>query len=138
VGKDLRRPEANMTDQARSKSPTWRRNLRFSVRGLVLLVLMFGVWLGWTAYRVRIQRDAIKAIRQAGGRIEYNWEWANGAKIPNGKPRWPKWVVDLVDINYLGHVTKVALWSDTASDENLVHISQLDRHEERVFEDSSG
>ncbi len=31
-------------------SRTWRRFLRFSVRGLIVLVLFVGVWLGWLVH----------------------------------------------------------------------------------------
>ena len=42
----------------------WRRFLRFSVRGLIVLVLVIGVWLGWLVRSARIQREAVAAIRK--------------------------------------------------------------------------
>jgi internalin A len=37
------------------------------VRGLILLVLVVGVWLGWIIRSARIQREAVAAIQRAGG-----------------------------------------------------------------------
>ena len=36
-----------MNDQAKPISRHWRSFLRFSVRGLIVLVLVIGGWLGW-------------------------------------------------------------------------------------------
>jgi len=51
-------------------SRPWRRYPSFSVRGLVVLVLVIGAWLGWLVRSVRIQREAVVAINKAG---EKNW-----------------------------------------------------------------
>jgi hypothetical protein len=45
-----------------------RRWLRFSVRGLLLAVTVFCVWLGWHVNRSNRQKDAAAAIREAGGK----------------------------------------------------------------------
>jgi hypothetical protein len=47
----------------------WQRFLRFSVRGLIVVVLVIGVWLGWLVRSARIQREAVAAIRIAGGNV---------------------------------------------------------------------
>ena len=43
-----------------------RRWLRISVRGVIVLVLVIGVGMGWIVRRARIQRDAVAAIENAG------------------------------------------------------------------------
>jgi hypothetical protein len=45
----------------------WRRRLRISVRGLIVLVLIIGAELGWIVQGARIQREAVAAIRRDGG-----------------------------------------------------------------------
>jgi hypothetical protein len=40
----------------------WRRYLRFSLRGLIVVVLLFGIWLGWIARESQIQREAVAAM----------------------------------------------------------------------------
>ena len=44
-------------------SHPWRRFLRFSVRGLIVVVLVIGAGLGWIVRQAHIQRDAVAAIR---------------------------------------------------------------------------
>jgi hypothetical protein len=45
----------------------WRRRLRLSVRGLMVVVLVTGGGLGWVIHRAQVQRDAVAAIKHAGG-----------------------------------------------------------------------
>ena len=56
-----------MTDQAKPVSRPWRRFLRFSVRGMIVLVLVIGGWLGWIVRSARIQREAVAAIEKSAG-----------------------------------------------------------------------
>src|SRR5262245_46876506 len=98
-----------MTDPPKPVSHPWRRYLRFSVRGLIVVVLVIGIWLGWIVRRARIQREAVAAIKNAGGFVAYEWEWANGTLIPGAKPWAPRWLVDLIGVDYLGRVTDVQL-----------------------------
>ena len=90
-------------------SRPWRRFLRFSVRGLIVLVLVIGAGLGWLVRSARIQREAVAAIKKAGGSVNYDWEWSNGKTIPEGKPWAPRgsWIV--IGVDYFGHVTAVWL-----------------------------
>ena len=81
--------------------------MRFSLRALIVLVLLIGVGLGWLVRSAHVQRDAVTAIRNAGGVVLYDWEWTNGKSIPGGKPWAPKWLVDLIGVDYFAHVTSV-------------------------------
>ncbi len=54
-----------------------RRYLRFSVRSLIVLVLLIGGWLGWLVHSARSQREAVAALRKQAI-ILYDWEWQNG------------------------------------------------------------
>ncbi len=71
-----------MPDQTKPVRRPWRRFLRFSVRGLIVVVLVIGAWLGWLVRSARIQREAVAAIEHARGSVSYDWEWANGKSIP--------------------------------------------------------
>ena len=79
-----------MTDQP-PRQPGWRLpRIRLSLRALMCLVLVFGCWVGWYVRTVQVQRDAVAAIKKAGGAVAYDWEWGNyNSDIidPNGKPR---------------------------------------------------
>jgi hypothetical protein len=57
---------------SRAVSRPWWRHLLFSVRGLLVLVLLIGAGLGWTVRNARIQREAVAAIKSAGGGVTYH------------------------------------------------------------------
>ncbi len=97
-----------MNDQAKPVSRPWRRFLRVSMRGLIVLVLVVGSGLGWLVRSARIQRDAVAAITKAGGSVQYNWEWANGKPLAGGRPWVPRRMIDLIGVDCLGHVTRVS------------------------------
>ena len=46
--------------------------MRFTVRGLVVLVLVIGTAMGWLARRINVKRDAAAAIKDAGGVVLYD------------------------------------------------------------------
>ena len=96
-----------MTVQPASISRPWWSYVRMSVRGLIVLVLLIGAGLGWIVRSARIQRNAVVAIEKAGGSVSYDWERSNGNDVPGGKPWAPRWLVDLVGVDYFGHVTAV-------------------------------
>ncbi len=114
-----------MTD-VRPRDP-WRRFLRFSVRGLVLLVLVIGAGIGWLVRSAHIQRDAVAAIEKLGGETHYDWDWNNGKGIPDGAPRAPGWLVRLIGVDYFGHVASVVLPDPT--DAAIAQIGRLSRLE---------
>ena len=70
-----------MLDQAKPAPRALRRFLRFSVRGLIVLVVMTGAGLSWLVRSAHIQRDAVAAISNAGGDVAYDWDWSNGNSV---------------------------------------------------------
>ena len=85
----------------------WRRFLRFSVRWLIVLVLVIGAGLSWLVRSARIQREAVAAIEKAGGEVHFDWERKNGTVVPGGKLWEPARFVKLLGVDYFGHVTYV-------------------------------
>ena len=65
------RPRRLSTMPAGRASRPWRRLLRFSVRGLIVLVLSIGLGTGWLVRSARIQQEAVAAIQAAGGTVQY-------------------------------------------------------------------
>ncbi len=107
-------------------SRSWRRYLRFSVRGLIVLVLVIGLWLGWIVRSAHIQRDAVAAIEGAGGQVIYDFEWKNGNPMPGGKRSTAGRLADLIGVDYFGHVTDVWLYpSSTDADVVLAQVGRL-------------
>jgi Leucine Rich Repeat (LRR) protein len=115
---------------AESVSRPWRKYLRFSVRGLIVLVLVIGVGLGWIVRSARIQRDAVAAIEDVEGSVTYDWQWRNGNYIRAGTPWAPRWLVDLIGVDYFGHVTGVVIFSSSPETDAAIaqagHLSQLE------------
>jgi Leucine-rich repeat (LRR) protein len=139
--------------------PTGRRcRWGLSVRGLMVLVLVIGSWLGWYGLKVREQRDIVAAIRKAGGDIGYDWQIASSSNLTDlnkstvgapeafgGRVVWPRWLVDLLGIDAFGRVDKVwiAKGSSEISEPLLAQIGKL-RHLEvlsihnRIILDTAG
>jgi hypothetical protein len=108
----------------------WRRYLRFSVRGLIVLVLVIGTGLGWVVHEAHVQRDAVAAIVKAGGSVQYDWGWSNGNGIRAAEPWAPRWIVDRIGADYFGHVTNVSFSSSpTRIDAVLNPVARLTRLE---------
>jgi internalin A len=119
------------------KKYRWWNRLRISVGAFLALVLVIGGWLGWIVRSGRIQRDAVAAIRRAGGQVWYEWEYQDG-RFHMGEfyCPWPKWLVDHVGVDYLGNVIRVD-FTRRGSDADLAHVGNLGRLEELVLIDSS-
>jgi internalin A len=102
-----------------------RSYLRFSLRTLIVVVLLAGGMLGWIVHRAHVQRDAVAAIKRAGGTVHYDWEsHSDGSFRSSAKPWAPKWLVDLVGIDYFGHVARIDL-PTKGSDGDLIKIGRL-------------
>jgi hypothetical protein len=97
----------------------------------MILVLVIGGGLGWILYRARVQYDAVAAIRKAGGQVSYDRIWTSVGTTPP-KPmafKWPKWLEDVVGVDYLYDVAEVRLLDDqrVSPDELMVEVGRLDR-----------
>ncbi len=114
----------------------WRRCLRFSVRGLIVLVLLIGAGLGWlvrSARIARIQREAVAAIERAGGFVEYDSNWRARNPSFQRMPWALQWLVDRFEDEYLRHVVSVhvsSLGAPARGDPLLTQIGRLTRVEE--------
>jgi hypothetical protein len=105
---------------------SWRRLLRFSVRGLLALVLVIGAGLGWIVRSARIQREAVAAIVRDGGWVLYDWQETYGNRVARGEPSTPRWLAERVGLDYSGHVTAVGIFSSSApTDPLLAHVGRL-------------
>ncbi len=114
----------------------WRRRLQFSIRVLIVVVLLIGGGLGWLVHGARTQREAVAAIVKAGGNVAYDWQWKNPGAIQGGTPKAPRWLIDILGVDYFGHVTVVMLPS--ASDDELSHLGRLGQLEYLVVLPSPG
>ena len=109
---------------------------RFSVRGLIVLVLVVGFVLGWFVRRAHLQSEAVAAVRNAGGTVAYDWEDNEWHPVQGGKPGGPKWLADRLGPDYFDTVIAV-LDGHTMSDAEMPLIGELDRLEVLDINDAS-
>jgi hypothetical protein len=101
--------------------------LRLSVRGLLVLILVIGCGLAWIARALRTaqtQRSAVAAIYQAGGWVVYDTEWDGRQNHSTWKPRWPRWLIDRLGVDYFSNAVFANL-HDRGSDRVLTHVGRL-------------
>ena len=119
-----------------SRRLSWSRfRIRFSLRALMVFVLLIGGTLGWFAYLARVQRDVVAAIEQADGSVWYEWERRNGKPVVNGRPDWPEWLVNRIGVDYFGAVVRVSL-AQVGGDAELISASKLGTLRELVLDGS--
>jgi hypothetical protein len=81
----------------------------------MLLVLVFGVWLGWRVNKAREQREAVAAVAKYGGWVHYDHEFVNGKLTPGGKPWAPRWLRRSIGDEYFQEVRQVSLVYDDST-----------------------
>jgi hypothetical protein len=104
-----------------------RHRFRLSVRGLLVLVLLTGCGMGWLARVVRTgqaQRRSVAAVYQAGGWVLYDTDWDARQAALSWKPRWPRWLVERLGVDYCANVVFINL-HDRGTDAVLAHVGRL-------------
>jgi hypothetical protein len=117
---------------AKLASRPWRRFLRFSLRGLIVAVLVIGAGLEWVVREAHIQRDAVAAIKRACGSVGYHHGWTffirhdSSIESPVAQALWaPKWLVDAIGIDYFDRVDSVGFYLKGCTDEAIVDVGRL-------------
>jgi hypothetical protein len=75
-----------------------RSRHRLTVGLLMLLIAALAVGLAWVRNAARAQREAVEAIRRAGGGVRYDYDPNYDGAGPPGRlePRGPKWLRSIV------------------------------------------
>jgi hypothetical protein len=117
-------------------TPRRPRRFMFSLRTMMILVLVFGGWLGWFVRSVQVQRDAVAAVKNAGGSVFYDLERRNAGPNPyrrswipdwlGGDQEWlPKWMMRGAGLDYFGNVVEVSLIPSTTNDPRVANDATL-------------
>ena len=78
----------------------------------------------------RLQRQAVVTIGHTNGIAIYDWNWRNEKYVDGGQAWAPKWLVDLIGVDYFGHVAAVAFRSDApVTDEVMALVGRLNKLE---------
>ncbi len=87
-----------------------RSVFRFSLRFLLLAMIVVCITLGWRAGRAYEHRKAVEWVQSRGGTLEYAYQKrdATGYPLPS-QPPGPTWLRKIVGIDYLDDVTSVSL-----------------------------
>lgn len=96
-----------------TKRPRIRRLFRFSLRTMLALIGVFGVWLSAKVNQAQQQKAAVEWVRQTGGTVLYDYEIVIYGPLPfsdsERKPPGPRWLRDLTGIDYFATVEFVAI-----------------------------
>ena len=58
-----------------------RRWLQFRLRTILILLTVLAAGLSWMMYRLRAQRAAVQAIRDAGGDVDFHYAISDGYNV---------------------------------------------------------
>jgi Leucine-rich repeat (LRR) protein len=85
-----------------------RRFFQFSLRSLLVVMLVVCVTLAWKVEKAKKQREAVAWVQESGGSVSYDYEFDDARKrVPNPQPPGPKWLRELVGIDYFDDVVQV-------------------------------
>jgi hypothetical protein len=101
-----------------------RGRLRLRVIGLIALMFLIGAWFGWIARSARIQREAVAAIKYAGGTVRYEGEWEDGGPASSRGSWAPHWLVKAIGVDYFVRVKSVGL-TGGAGDAEFAQVGRL-------------
>ena len=101
-----------------------RRFLRFSVRGLIVVVLVLGAGFGWLVRSARVQREAVAGIKREGGSVFYASGRAGSRTLTGQRPWVPLWLVSAIGVDYFDRASVVYFFKD-GSDKGLAHVKDL-------------
>jgi hypothetical protein len=128
------------------KKRCWRP-WQFSLRAMLLLMSVAAVWLGVVTHRAREQKQAVEAIRSAGGEAYCEHEIRLGNEKaglpPSAHERFapaPRWLRNWLGDDYVADVTSVYFAIATDADMKhvgrLTHLKHLDLSQARALSDS--
>ncbi len=105
------------------------RRRRYTVRlwVLMLLVAVAGLALGWRVNRAHAQARAVARIKEAGGRVWYDYELdGNLQPKANASPWAPDWLRRMLGDEYFQEAISVSFFEQT-TDDTLASVEDLDR-----------
>ena len=107
----------------------FRRRFQFSIRSLLVMVVAVALPCSWLAVEMKKaseQREAVGAIKKAGGGVLYDWQFdANGATNSNSEPPGPIWLRSLLGEDFFQSVRIVFLEGKHVTDAELEHLKGL-------------
>lgn len=118
-----------------SRRFNWRRLFQFRLRTLLVLTTIIAIALGWWSHKARRQREALEAFWELGGGSTYDVSlpWTGGKQDP---PKWPQWLLDNIDEDYLAGVDFLTLEDTRVTDADLQHLENLTALQELILDNT--
>ncbi len=102
----------------------WR--FQFSLRSLLVLVLVVAIPCSWLAEEMRHGVVEAMEIKTLGGQVEYDYELQDfGNPSARADPPGPAWLSNLLGVNPFATVVRVRLESASVTDASLKHLKGL-------------
>ena len=103
-----------MPNNRAKRKPRW---LRYSLRSMLLVVLVLSVWLGYKANQAAKQRRAVRTIYELGGQVGYDFAYTEYRQPPG-----PAWIHKLLGIDWFNAVVDVDVIDFTVDDHQLAAL----------------
>lgn len=121
--------------------------VRFTVRRLMVIVLITSVGVGWIVRRAHIQRDAVSAITRIGGHVFYHWETelrnmpdgrVSMLRMSNNRPRWLMTLLGYLETDLHSDPKVAFIWGGSHlqprdADAVMAHVARLEGLEGLFF-----
>jgi hypothetical protein len=113
-----------------------RRFLQFSLRALLVFVLLVSLGMSWLAVRMakaRRQKEAVEAIRELGGIVLYDYNsdatvvisLTRRLAVLPVEPPGPAWAREILGVDFFSNVADVDMWGAQIGDVHLKHFREL-------------
>ncbi|MFC1596697.1 leucine-rich repeat domain-containing protein [Planctomycetota bacterium] len=116
-----------VTELSRERRHRSRRLFQFSLRALLVFVLLVSVGMSWFAVKLekaRRQKEAVEVIEKAGGSVAYEFEWTRSER-PSVLPIVAKWVRALCGDDFFYDVVWVGVFFGDFGDDEAIYLKRL-------------
>lgn len=104
---------------------------RFTLRGALVILTIFCLWLGYLSFNARQQKNAVDRIRRLGGRTTYDWQepvdLGGGVFTAPTGPSIPKWLRSLLGDDHFQTVIGVTIEQEEVDASVLDGLPHLER-----------
>jgi hypothetical protein len=115
-----------------------RRRFQFGVRSLLLFLVAISIPLGWFAWEMeeaRRQREAVEAIGEAGGIVNYNYQYISD-QFGGLQSTQPAWLRKLLGDDFCYEVVAVDCSARDFDDNDARHLRALTKLERLLLGDT--
>ena len=98
------------------KKTSFKRFFRFGLRSFFVVTTAFCVWFGIVKTQANSQADIVEMVRTTGGHCRYDFEVDEDGKLdPTGQSQVPRFLVNLLGIDFFHDVVEVQLYHANSS-----------------------